>query len=348
MKKFLALFLSIIMMATVFAGCSQNNNQKNSSNSSSSSSTKTSSKSNVGNSQSNSATKHIAVIVKTTNSEYWATVDKGAEDAAKELGVQISYQGAASETDIASQINFVENAINNKVDGIVLAASNPDSLAPYVDKAVAAGIPVVGIDSQVNSDKISSFIATNNEAAAAEAADKLAELIGKKGKVAIVNFTAGAGTAIAREKGFKDEIAKEYPDIKIVATQYCDADAAKALSITQDLITANPDLAGIFAANEPAANGVVRAIEQRNLSGKIKVVGFDSSDTEIASLQAGSLQAMIVQNPYKMGYLGIQTIVDIINGKSVPKQIDTGATVVTKDNLNNPDVQKLLYPMGKK
>lgn len=338
MRRILSISLTIILIISLIAGCSSTTQ-----NSASNSPTNTTTQN-----QKNDSKKHIAVIVKTTTMEYWQTVNKGAQDAAKKYGATISFQGASSETDISSEIGFVEDAINKKVAGIVLAASDPNALASYVDKAVASGIPVIGIDTSVNSKKLSSFIATNNQAAAAQDADELAKLIGGKGKVAIVNFVAGAGTAIEREKGFKDEIAKKYPDIKIVTTQYCDSDSAKALNIAQDIMTSNPDIAGFFGANEASAIGVARAIKGRGLSGKIKVVGFDAADTEINAIKDGSMQAIVVQNPYKMGYLGIEKILDVINGKSVDKQIDTGATLVTKDNMDNPDIQKLLYPLGKK
>ncbi|MCP2240325.1 ABC transporter substrate-binding protein [Thermoanaerobacterium thermosaccharolyticum] len=340
MKKILSIAVSFMLIVALLAGCGTNNQSK-SSNKSNSNSSSTST-------NNNNKQKTIEVIVKSTMFEYWQAVKLGAEDAGKKYGVNIVFQGPATETDIAGQINLVEDAINKKVDGIVLAASDPNSLAPYVDKAVDAGIPVVGIDSAVNSQKLSSFVATNNEAAAALDADELAKLIGGKGKVAIVNFVAGAGTAIAREKGFKDEIAKKYPNIQIVATQYSDGDQAKALSITEDLMTAHPDLAGIFGANEGSAVGVARAVEQKGMSGKIKVVGFDSSDNEINAIKNGSMQALVVQNPYKMGYLGVETVLKVLNGETVDKQIDTGATLVTKDNMNDPDIQKLLYPLGKK
>lgn len=289
----------------------------------------------------------IAVIVKSTQHEFWQTVKRGAEDAGKKYGYDITFQGASTETAVGEQVSIVEDAINQRVSAIVLAASDDQALVPPIQRANEAGIPVVTIDSGVGSDLPKSHVATDNRAAAAIAAREMAKAIGGKGKVAIVNFVAGAATAIDREKGFKDEI-KKYPGIEIVNTFYSDGDRAKALAITQDLLTSTPDLKGIFAANEGAAVGVARAIEEAGKAEDIVVIGFDSSQDEIAYIEKGVMKGIVVQNPYRIGFEGVEQAVKVLRGENVQKRVDTGATYVTKENMNEPEIQKLLYPLGKK
>lgn len=321
MKKLLGLVITMTLLLTVFlTGCS---------------SSKSSSE--------EKGKKEIALVVKSVDSEYWLTVKSGAEKAAKELGVNVTFKGAQTETDIAGQINIVESAINQKVDAIALAASDSDALVPPVEKAIDAGIPVVTIDSSVNSDKPQSFISTNNEAAAATAADTIAEIAGKKGDVAVVSFVPGAATAVQRETGFETGM-KNYPDMKIVTTQYSQSDKARALSVTEDILTANSRLVGIFGSNNKSALGAAQAVKQKGLSDKIALVAFDADPDEITALQEGTIDALVVQNPFKMGYLAVKNSVDIINGKEVEKHVDTGVTVVTMKNFKDEEVQKLLYP----
>ncbi|MEH7480951.1 ABC transporter substrate-binding protein [Neobacillus drentensis] len=286
---------------------------------------------------------NVALIVKSVDSEYWLTVKAGAEKAAKELGVNVSFKGAPSETDIAGQISIVENAVNQHMDGIVLAASDTKALVAPAEKAIGAGIPVVTVDSGIDSDKPQSFIATDNEKAAEEAAKTLAEMTGKKGKVAVVSFVPGAATAVMRENGFKAGI-KQFPKMNIVATQYSQSDKARALSVTEDILTANPGVVGLFGANNKSALGAAQAIKQKGLEDKVNLIAFDADPDEINELQKGTIKALVVQNPFKMGYEGVANVVKAIKGEQVEKHIDTGVTVVTKDNINDPEVQKLLFP----
>jgi ribose transport system substrate-binding protein len=229
---------------------------------------------------------------------------------------------------------MVEDAVNQKVDAILLAASDAAALAPVVDKAFEAKIPLIFVDSGAKTENYVSFLATDNAAAAAMAADKMAELIGGKGKVAIINAQAGAGTTMIRENGFKDQMKAKYPDIEIISTQYSNGDKAVALNQTMDLLTANADLAGIYGCNEGATVGVARGVEQKSVTGKVKVVGFDKSQDIITAIEAGSIQATMVQNPYQMGYQGVDFAVKAVKGEKVDKKVDTGVKVVTKDNLS--------------
>ena len=287
----------------------------------------------------------FAVVPKGLTHQFWLTVKAGAEAAGKELNVEINWLGPEKETEVAKQINLIEDQIGAGVNAIVMAACDQDALVDVIKKAADKKIPVVMIDSGVNSDVPSSFIATDNVAGASQAAQKLAELIGNEGAVGMIPFVKGAGTSEMREQGFKDGIAKS-PNVKLVDIQYCQSDVIKAMNVTEDMLTAHPDLKGIFATNEPAALGVVQALDAAGKAGQIKVVAFDAGDDEIAALQKGTVQALIVQNPYRMGYEGVKTAYDALQGKQVPKRIDTGVTVVTKENMDTPDVKKLLHPLG--
>jgi ribose transport system substrate-binding protein len=271
--------------------------------------------------------------------EHWLKVRAGAQAKADELGnVELTFNAPPGKVDAAVQLQMVEDAITKQSDIILLAPLNRDALTPGVEKAKAAGIKVIIIDSAVSTSDYDAFFSTDNGAAARTAADTLASLIGGKGKVAIVNAQAGAGTTMTRENDFKDQIAKNYPGITIVGTQYSDGDKTKALNIALDFITANPDLAGFYACNEGSTVGVGNAIAQRNLAGKVVEVGFDWSADTKALVENGVLQASMVQNPYEMGYQGLQAGVDAHSGKTVsPKDNDTGVTIAT---INNKDAIK--------
>jgi ribose transport system substrate-binding protein len=289
--------------------------------------------------------KKLSVLVSPKGLEhaFWLTVKAGADSASKEFNVDVIWRGPARETDVPTQISILEDYINKRVDAIVLAATDATGIIPYVQKALDARIPVITIDSGVESDLPLSFVATDNIVAARRAGQALAELIGDKGEVACIPFVPGAATSVMREQGFRDEI-KNHPGIRLVALQYSQSDVATAMAVTEDILTAHHDLAGIFGANEASALGIMQAIKSRGLAGKVKVVGFDASDNEIQALRDGLVQALIVQDPFKMGYLGVKYAVDAVHGKAVPKRVDTGVYVVTKENLDSPEIQKLLHP----
>ena len=287
----------------------------------------------------------FAVVPKGLTHQFWLTVKAGADAAGKDLGIEINWIGPEKETEVVKQINLIEDQIGAGVNAIVMAACDQDALVDVIKKALDKKIPVVTIDSGVNSDLPHSFIATDNVAGAVTAARELAKLIGAEGEVGLIPFVKGAGTSEQREEGFKKGIA-EFPNIKIADIQYSQSDVIKAMNVTEDMLTAHPNLKGIFAANEPAAIGVVQALEAAGKAGQIKLVAFDAGDDEIAALKRGTIQALIVQNPFRMGYDGVKTALDVIQGKKVEKRIDTGVTAVTMENIETPEVQKLLNPLG--
>jgi ribose transport system substrate-binding protein len=234
------------------------------------------------------------------------------------------------------------------VDGVALAATSKEALVDTVKELEAKGVPVVTIDSGIEPDVSRSFIATDNVAAAAKAADEMNTLLGGKGKVAVLSFLRGAGTSDEREKGFVEGI-KKYPGIKLLRPILeSKSDTGRAGELMDTLLTQHKDLAGVFASNEPNVVGAAAVLDRKGLAGKVKLVGFDASDDEIKYLREGVVQATIVQDPFKMGYEGVKALAAIARGQGAPeKRIDTGAQVVRKDNMAEPDIKKLLDPLGK-
>ncbi len=288
----------------------------------------------------------IAVIVKTVNSNYWQNVQKGATAAlGEEKGYTMTFQGPAAESDIADEVNMVENAVNRHVAGIVLAPSDPDALVPAVKKAWEAHIPVVLIDSMLSDSGkqyYQSFLSTDNKKAGELCAKAMIDRVGQTGKIAIMSYVPGAGSEIGRVGGFRDYIAA-HSKLQIVGPFYSQSQMATALNQTTDTLSANPDLKGIFGANEPTAVGMGRALKQAGKGGKIVAIGFDGNQDLQGFVRDGTIQAIAVQGSYQMGYKGIQTVVNVIEHKSVPKMVDTGVVVVNKQNLDSQEAKNVLY-----
>lgn len=292
------------------------------------------------------ADKEIAVIVKTVNSDFWQNVKKGANDGAAKLkGYTATFQGAASDTDLAGQVALVENAVNRKVAGIVLAPSDPDALIPAMKKAWEAKIPVILIDSAASDagkNYYQSFLATDNKKAGELCAQALIDKIGKEGKIAIMSFTAGSGSEIGRVGGFRKYI-ETHSKLKIVGTFYSNSQMGTALNQTTDVLAANADLKGLFGANEPTAIGMGRALVQAGKAGKVAAIGFDGNGDLQAFVKDGTIEAIAVQSAYMMGHLGVTTVADVVAGKKVPKFLDTGVVMVTKKNIDKPEAKNVLY-----
>src|SRR5215216_5112110 len=284
----------------------------------------------------------IAVIPKGVSHFFWQSVHAGAEAAAKETGVEIMCKGPAQETNYSEQINIVEDAINRRVDGIVLAPAHGDSLVPIVERAQKEGIPVTIFDSGISTENYISYVATDNRQGGVVAAERLAEKLGGKGRVAILGVKAGSVSTDQREEGFRETIKAKYPGIQIVAFQYGKSDRARSLDRAADILTAHPDLDGFFASNESSTVGVVQALKQKGLAGKVVLVGFDSSPNLVEDLKAGAIDALVLQNPYKMGYEAVKAMVAKLDGQTPPRVVDTGVKLLTKENLDTPEMQQLL------
>jgi ribose transport system substrate-binding protein len=297
----------------------------------------------------------IAVIVKTGNSSFWQNVQTGCFDAQKELKkttpkLSVTFLGPQSESNVNEEINIVESAIDRGAKAIVLAPSDTKALITVVKKAKAAGIPVIIIDSKLDSDAsvYDSFLATDNKAAGEACAKEMIARVkaatGKDtGKIAIESYVAGVGSEVGRVGGFKDYIAKN-SKLQIVTVQYSQADQVTALNQVTNILSSNPDLVGIFGANEPSAVGMGRAIAQAGLAGKIVAIGFDGNSVLQNFVKDGTLQAICVQSSYNMGYLGVKTAYDVaVAKKKIQAYVDTGFLIVTKDNIGTQEAKNVLY-----
>jgi ribose transport system substrate-binding protein len=292
--------------------------------------------------------RQVAVIPKGTAHVFWQTVHAGANAAGEQFNVEILWNGPPAETDYSRQIEIMDSMIARHVSGIALAATDRNALDASIDRAAKQKIPVTVFDSGVASTNFQTFVATDNFAGGQAAARKLAELIGGKGKIGMVNNAPGSVSTMDREAGFKDVMAKEFPQIKIVAEQFSMSDRAKGLAATENILTAHPDLAGIFASAEPASVAAAQGLKSRDIVGKVKLVGFDSSETLVDDLREGTIDSLVAQDPFKMGFEAVRTVVDALDGKTPPKRIDLQAVVVTKADLDKPDIKALLSPDLKK
>lgn len=289
----------------------------------------------------------IAVIPKATSHLFWIAVENGARAAARDSKVEMLWNGPPSETDYARQIQIVDSMIARRVDGIVVAATERQALVGPISRAMAAGIPVTVFDSGIEGDNYTSFVATNNYEGGAIAAREMVRLAGTTGKVALLMNAPGSTSTMDRERGFEETLAKEAPGLVIAARQYGLSDRGKARAAAENMLTAHPDLRGMFCSSEPSAVGGALAVKARHLSGKLQLVTFDSSADLVEELKSGTIQAMVVQDPFRMGYDAVKSVVDKIAGKAVAKRIDLSARLVRRDDLDKPDVVKLLTPEKK-
>jgi ribose transport system substrate-binding protein len=286
----------------------------------------------------------IAVIPKGTSHLFWLAVQSGAVAAGREFNVEILWNGPAQETEYSRQIQILDSMVARRVDGIAVAAAERKALVGSIDRAAAAGIPVTVFDSGLDSENYLSYVATDNVEGGRLAARTLAELLGGKGTVAMIQHAPGSASTMDRETGFQEVIRRDFPNIQIVATQYGMSDRAKAMAAAENILTAHPNLNGMFASSEPSSVGAALAVKGRGLAGKIKIVAFDSSDGLIEDLRAGAIHAMVVQDPFKMGFEAVRTLVDKLSGKTPAKRIDLQARVIRADDLNKPEIRQLLNP----
>lgn len=285
----------------------------------------------------------IKIIVKKNDADFFNVVRMGAEAAGKEFNVDVIYDGPGNEKDIAKQVNMVQQAINDRFNAIVLAAADYNKLAPVVEKAANQNIPVIIIDSQLNSDRIKGFIGTDNIDAGNKLGSTLVSRVGTNCRIAVMNFIKGAASSDLREKGLYEVVGK-YPQIKVVSNLYCNSDESLAFELTEKVVKENPDLDAIVCTNAYGAVGTARAIEKGKLSGKIKIIGLDSTPEQADFLEKGVIEALVIQNPFNMGYLGVRYAIDSINNKPVPQSTNTGLTIIDKDNMYLPENEKLVFP----
>jgi ribose transport system substrate-binding protein len=302
----------------------------------------------AGSSDGGAAGLKLAVIPKGTTHEFWKSVHAGANKAGKELSVEIVWKGPLKEDDRKQQIDLVESFIAQKVSGIVLAPLDDKALVTPVKSAVAAKIPVVVFDSGLGESFHSSFVATDNAKAGGKAGEHMVKLLEGKGKVMVLRYQVGSASTSERERGFLEAV-KAAEGIEVVsenqhggATTESATQAAEQLLIAQK--AADGGVNGVFCPNESTTFGMLLALERLGLAGKIKFIGFDASEKLVKALDESKLDALILQDPFQMGYLAVKTIVSHIRGETVEKVIDTGSNLVTKENMTKPEIAQLLKP----
>lgn len=289
----------------------------------------------------------IAVVPKAVGFDFWEQARIGAQCAAKESEggeVQIQWDGVTAETNVSGQVDLLTNFVTQGVDGLVYAATDAKVLADVSQNALDQGVTVVNIDSGTDPQPEQvPVVATDNVAAAEEATEYLVEEMGGKGEVAFIPFQPGTATNDTRTEGFKN-VLDENPDVELVAEQSSESDQNVALQVTEDILTANPSLDAIYAANEPGVLGAAEAVRRAGKAGEIIIVGWDTAPDEVKAVEEGVVSALVAQNPFRMGYDGVNQAVDAIRNDAELQDIDTGSTLVTRENLDDPDVKAVLDP----
>jgi len=287
----------------------------------------------------------IAVIPKGTTHVYWRSVHAGALAAARELDVDVVWQGPVREDDRDAQIRVVEDMIARGVSAIVLAPLDDTALVPVATEAQREGIPVVIFDSGINWDGRTSFVATDNYHGGVLAAERMNELLSGHGRVILLRYQEGSASTTRREAGFLETMRSRFGDIEIVSSnQYGGATTETAYATAENLLVSHPDVDGVFTPNESTTFGMIRALDDAGQAGEVKLVGFDANESLVSALREGHVHGLVLQNPVRMGDLAVRTAVAHLNGEEVEARIDTGATMVTADNMDEPDVAALLTP----
>jgi ribose transport system substrate-binding protein len=286
---------------------------------------------------------YIALISKGFQHQFWQAVKRGAEKAALDYQVRVTFEGPETEAMVDKQIDMLSAALARKPSAIGFAALDSQAAIPLLKKAQAAKIPVIAFDSGVDSNIPLATAATDNKAAAAAAADKMAELIDNAGEVAVVAHDQTSRTGVDRRDGFVDRIKLKYPKVKIVTIQYGGGDQLKSTDLTKSILAAHPNLKGIFGTNEGSAIGVINGCREMKMNGKVVIVGYDSGQKQIDAIRKGDEAGAITQNPIGIGYDTVQAAVKALKGEKLPKVIDTGFYWYDKRNIDDPKIAAVLY-----
>jgi len=287
--------------------------------------------------------RYVAVISKGFQHQFWQSVEAGTEQAAADYGVRVTFEGPETESQVDKQVEMVQAALDKGPDALCLAALDTKALIPLLERAQSEGIPVVGFDSGVDSDIPVATAATDNIAAAALAADKMAELIGGSGQVAVIVHDQTSRTGIDRRDGFVNQMEAEHPDVEIVDIQYGGGDQLKSTDLAKAIIQAHPDLKGFFGANEGSIIGVLNAVAEMGKEGEIVVIGYDAGKQQKDAVRSGLEAGAITQDPIGIGYKCVEAAVKTLDGETVPENIDTGFHWYDASNIDDPDIAPLLY-----
>ena len=286
---------------------------------------------------------YIPVISKGFQHQFWQAVKMGAEKAAKELGVRITFEGPENETQVDKQLQMLQTALAKKPQAICFAALDSKAANPLLKKAQAAKIPVIGFDSGVDSDIPVATAATDNVAAAGLAADKMAQLIGDDGEVAAVIHDQTSRTGIDRRDGFLNQMKTKHPKIKVVDVQYGGGDHLKSTDLAKAIIQAHPNIKGMFGGNEGSVIGVMNAVKELHKQGKIVIIGYDAGKQQKDAIRSGLMAGSVSQDPVGIGYKCVEAAVKAIKGVAIPKTIDTGFKWYDKTNIDSAEMKPLLY-----
>lgn len=292
----------------------------------------------------------VAVIPKGTSHAFWQSIHAGAEKAAQELGVTVAWRGPLREDDRDSQVSEVENAVARGVNGIALAPLDDSALVGPVTSAMKRGIPVVIFDSGLKGNDWVSFVATDNDVGGRLAGDHMAKLLNGKGRVFLLRYAEGHDSTTRREEGFLAAV-RQHPGLQLVSeNQFGGADVESAYKKAESVLSTmkNPDgtlaVDGIFTPNESSTFAMLRVLQDNGWAGKVRFIGFDSSDNLVKGLRNKQLDGLVLQDPVKMGYLGVKTLVAHIRGEKVERRIDTGVKLVTPEQMDQPEMKELLQP----
>jgi len=329
LKTFISVLISLVLVISMFTGCKKSQSSNNSD--STSSQTKKSDEI------------YIPIISKGFQHQFWQAVKTGAEKAAKQYNVKITFEGPETEAMVDKQIEMIEAALAKKPSALCLAALDSKACIPLLEKAKSQKIPVIGFDSGVESDIPLTTCATDNISAAALAADKMAKLIGEEGKVGIIVHDQTSRTGIDRRDGFLKRMKEKYPKIKVLPVQYGAGDQLKSTDLAKTIIQANPDIKGFFGANEGSIIGVLNAVKESKKEGKITVIGYDSGKQQIDAIKSGTEAGAVTQDPIGIGFKTVEAAVKAIKGEKVEKIIDTGFHWFDKTNIDSTGIKELLY-----
>lgn len=335
MKKLSVMAMVFMLTTSLLAGCGSSKNTANGGD--------TPSPSDTGAGTNTEGEIYIPIISKGFQHQFWQAVKSGAEQAGKEFNVKITFEGPESESQVDKQIEMLQAALDKKPSAIGFAALDSQASIPLLKKAKDNNIPVIAFDSGVDSDIPLATASTDNLAASALAADKMAELIGSEGKIAMIVHDQTSVTGVSRRDGFKKQIEEKYPNIQIVDIQYGGGDHLKSTDLAKAIMQAHPDLKGFFGANEGSAIGVINAVAEMKKEGKITIVGFDSGKQQIDAIKNGSMAGAITQNPVGIGYETVKAAVAAIKGEKLESVIDTGFYWYDKNNIDSDEIKAVIY-----
>lgn len=345
MKKLVTMLLVVVMATALFAGCAQ---EEPAATNTATTETKTEAATETETKEEAPAEEekkeiYIPVISKGFQHQFWQAVKKGVQNASVEYDVVVTFEGPESEAKVDEQLAMLEAALAKNPSAICLAAIDSQAVIPLVQRAVDAGIPVIGFDSGVDSDLILSTAATDNVAASMLAADKMAELIGYEGKVGVIVHDQTSTTGIDRRDGFINRMQDKYPNIEIVGPQYGEGDHLKSTDIAKAMISSNPDIKGFFGANEGSIIGALNAVQELGLEGEITLVGYDAGIQQMTAIREGGQAGAITQDPIGIGYKAVEAAIKAINGEELPTMIDTGFHWYDATNIDTDTISPLLY-----